>query len=75
MATKASLKAAEINNTIPDTSTLGRKTNYNTKNTEIQNKVPFVSNSGTKLRIFNTTVTSNKTRQVHTETKLSEHVN
>lgn len=51
-----------------------RKTDNDTKITEIQNKIQDVCSFDTKLRGINTIATSIKIRHVHTETKLNEHI-
>ena len=60
-----------IENKIPDISALVRSTDCNIKITEIENKIPNDSDFDTKLRIISSKVTSNKTRQVHSDTKMS----
>ena len=57
-----------MENKIPDTSTLVRKTDYNTEINEIENKILDISDFDTKLRGVNSKITSNKTRAVNTET-------
>lgn len=52
-----------------------KTTDYNTKITEFENKVQDVSDFDTKHRSINTMVTSNKTRQVYTESNLNEQIN
>ena len=52
-----------------------KTTDYNTKTTEFENKVQDVSDFDTKHRSINTMVTSNKTRQVYTESNLNEQIN
>ena len=75
LATKAALntKAIEIENKTTDTSTLVRKRDYNTNIAEIEDKIPDASNFDKKLKSINRKVISNKARQLHTKTKLSEH--
>ena len=51
-----------------------KKTDYNNNIAEIENKIPDARNFNTKLRSINENVISNKVRQVHTKTKLSEHI-
>lgn len=71
-------KARKSQNKMPDTSTLVRKADNNTKTTEIRNnrnKMSDVSGFKTKLRRANTKVTSKKKRQENTETKLKQRIN
>lgn len=73
-STGLSTKATKIEYKIPDTNELIGQTDFNTKNAEFVNKIPDASDFDTKLRSTKTKVTLNKTRKVHTETKLKEGI-
>ena len=64
MATKASLntKGTESKSGISDTCILDKKTDFNTKNTEIGNKIIDVSDFDTRLRSNYTKVTLKKNK-------------
>ena len=61
---------------IPDTSNLVKKTNYNTKITELENKIPDISNLATKTALSTVqnkiTDTSNLLRKTDYNTKITE---
>ena len=49
-----------------------KKNGYNTKITKIENKIPDFSDFDTNLRSIIKKVTSNKTREVYSETELRD---
>ena len=70
-ATKADIKnISHIENKIPDTSGLIKKTDYNTKITETEGKIPNVSNLATKTAL---TTVENKMPNVSSLVKIADY--